>query len=144
VKLDISKIHWRRVVLAGIAAPVLAFIFLCLAVTLYVVGVAIGTGQLDSTLISKFVAQVGPSGTPIIVMFATVWSAMHVSRKAQSERTLHGFLVGSIAAVPALVIGIALAGTVDLTVLGLVVLTIAAGFIGGQMGSQEQQRNRHV
>jgi hypothetical protein len=142
MKIDFSEISWRRVILAGVASPVVGFMFLVLAVTLYTVGIALRTGRFDQTIISKFLTQIGPSATPIILMITTVWSAMHVSRRATSERTLHGSLVGFVAAVPALVIGLVLAGTFDLTVLGLGVLTIAAGYIGGQMGSQEQQNRK--
>lgn len=141
MKLDFSNINWRRVILAGLASPVLGFVFLVLALTLYAVGVAFRTGRFDQTIISKFLTQIGPSATPIILMITTIWAAMHVSRGVKSEQILHGSLVGVIASAPALAIGIILAGTFDLTVLGLAVLTLAAGYIGGQMGSQEQ-RNR--
>jgi hypothetical protein len=143
MKPNFSNVNWRRVTFAGIASPLLGFILLVLAVTLYTVGVALRTGRFDQTIISKFLTQIGPSATPIILMITTVWSAMHVSRRASAEPTLQGSLVGFIAAVPALVIGLILAGTFDLTVLGLAALTIAAGYIGGQMGSQEQQNRNN-
>src|SRR5262245_6976803 len=131
-----SPIHWIRIVLAGVLAPILSFILVTLIVTAYATWLAIqARGQPDMTQINQFAAQVAPWTSSVLTVLLTFVGAAWVARAARGRAQLHGLLVGLVAAVLVVVLNLG-PGRFQPVILLVVVLTLAAGWLGSLFGAR--------
>jgi hypothetical protein len=84
---------------------------------------------LASSLISAFV-----------VFGVTGYGALWVARRVASAALVHGVIVGLLVALLSLVLDVLFIRAVKLIGLGLYVLMVAAGLLGGVVGSRRQEQ----
>jgi hypothetical protein len=123
----LSNVKWARVLLAGVAVPVVANLVLAAAVVV-VSDPTFGFG----TGIQEFAGQAWfvPALTVLLTALAAAWVARTVG---ESAATLHGLLVVVAA------IGLAFSNPFSLRALALFVLTVAAGWSGGLARSSTER-----
>jgi putative membrane protein (TIGR04086 family) len=85
--------------------------------------------------------HVFPLITIVLAILLTVYCALRVARKVESAAPLHGFLVGLVAALILFLIGLAFTGGLDLVTLVTYVLMVAAGWLGGVLGSRRPEQS---
>ena len=112
-----SHVHWGRV----LSLLLLAFL---------------NWGHLDPHSAN----QVFPLITIVLTILLTVYCALRVARKVESAAPLHGSLVGLVAALILFLLGLAFTGGLDLVTLVPYVLMVAAGWLGGVLGSKRQEQ----
>jgi hypothetical protein len=123
----LSNVKWARVLLAGVAVPVVANLVLAAAVVV-VSDPTFGFG----TGIQEFSGQAWfvPDLRVLLTALAAAWVARTVG---ESAATLHGLLVVVAA------IGLAFSNPFSLRALALFVLTVAAGWSGGLARSSTER-----
>jgi hypothetical protein len=123
----LSNVKWARVLLAGVAVPVVANLVLAAAVVV-VSDPTFGFG----TGIQEFSGQAWfvPALRVLLTALAAAWVARTVG---ESAATLHGLLVVVAA------IGLAFSNPFSLRALALFVLTVAAGWSGGLARSSTER-----
>jgi hypothetical protein len=123
----LSNVKWARVLLAGVAVPVVANLVLAAAVVV-VSDPTFGFG----TGIQEFAGQAWfvPDLRVLLTALAAAWVARTVG---ESAATLHGLLVVVAA------IGLAFSNPFSLRALALFVLTVAAGWSGGLARSSTER-----
>jgi putative membrane protein (TIGR04086 family) len=142
MKAELSQVRWGRVLLTGVLVAILSSVLLYLVIAVYAASLAIqARGQPDQAQIAQFVNQVAPWGGPILAILLTIGGAVWVARKVASGATLHGFLVGLVAALIILIFGLAFGGRLDLVALLTFVLMVAAGWLGGVLGSRGREKS---
>ncbi len=144
MKARLSHVHGGRVLLTGVLIVILVLILNTVLLLLF-------SYIWGSPSQNEIVYQVTSWSTSILAILLTVDGAVWVARKAEREAPLHGLLVGLVAALilffcnPALTnfLGGAYRGRLDLLVvaLGTFVLTIAAGWLGGVLGSRWREKS---
>jgi hypothetical protein len=132
MKAHFSHVQWGKVLWSSILLVILVVILY--AVLLAVIG-------FPSTSWS----------TSILAILLTVGGAVWVARKVESEAPLHGFLVGLVAALILLVFNPSVTtflqgtypGRLGLLVLalGTFFLMVAAGWLGGILGSRGRENS---
>ena len=129
-----SQVRWGRVLLGGLAAPLFAIVLTILAVFTYATTLAFRVrGQPDAQRIAHFAGRVGPIGGPVLTMVFTLVVAGWLARRAGDGARLHGVLIGAVAAILVLVIGLAFGGGLNVSNMLAAGLTIAAGWVGAQL-----------
>jgi putative membrane protein (TIGR04086 family) len=131
MKAQFSHVHWGRILLTSILVVILVIIFN----TVLVWPISLIWHQPDQR---QIVYQVVSWSTNIVALLLTVGGALWVARKAERAAPLHGFLVGLVAALILLPLGKA---TIDLVALVIFVLMIAAGWLGGVLGSRGREKS---
>ncbi len=144
MKAQFSYVHWGRVLLTGVLIVILVVILntVLLVLASYV------WGPLPRT---ELVYLVTSWSTSILAILLTAGGAVWVARKVEREAPLHGFLVGLVAALILLVFTPNLTnffygvyrGRLDLLLmaLGTFILTVAAGWLGGVLGSRGREKS---
>jgi putative membrane protein (TIGR04086 family) len=130
MKAQSSQMHWGRVLLTGILVVILVVILntVLLLLTTYV------WSQPDQAQIA---IQVSSWSTYMLLLLFTFGGAVWVARTGEREPLLHGFLMG-------LVVGLIIcffslgSGSPVLRALLTLVLNVAAGYLGGILGSQSR------
>jgi putative membrane protein (TIGR04086 family) len=128
MKVQLSQVHWGRV-----AAAVILTVFLSLTLNLIVDLLVFQIWSRPSQ--EQIVRQVlfwNPTILPILLTFA---AALWVVRKIERKPRLHGLLVGLIVAVILFFFSSGFQGEFVLVTLMTLLLTIAAGWLGGVLGS---------
>jgi putative membrane protein (TIGR04086 family) len=128
MKVQLSQVHWGRVA-AAVILTVFLSLTLNLIVDLLVFQIWSRPGQ------EQIVRQVlfwNPTILPILLTFA---AALWVVRKIERKPRLHGLLVGLIVAVILFFFSSGFQGEFVLVTLMTLLLTIAAGWLGGVLGS---------
>lgn len=132
-----SDIRWGRVLLAGLVVSVLSLLVVTLVITAYGFILGIQTrGAPDQARIEQFANQVGPCGGPVLALLLTLVAAAWVARKVEAATSLHGVLVGLVVAIIGLIVPLTFGGMMGLLDLVWFVLTVAAGGLGGVLGSR--------
>jgi|GEM_PF-2507507 hypothetical protein len=139
MKAQFPYVHWGRVLLTGVLIVILVVI---LTTVLFVLASNVW-GPLPRT---ELVYLVTSGSTSLLAILLTAGGAVWVARKVEREAPLHGFLVGLVAALMLLITNPNLTnffqggyrGRLDLLLmaLGTFVLTVAAGWLGGILGSR--------
>lgn len=129
MKAQFSYVQWGRVLQTGILIAILDFI-LNLALVFLTFHI---WGQPDQY---QIVRQVTFWRIFIVDILLTVGGGVWVARKVKRAAPLHGFLVGLVAALIFFLLGPAF----DLVTLVSFVLTVAAGWLGGVLGSRVRRR----
>jgi putative membrane protein (TIGR04086 family) len=141
MKAELSQVRWGRVLLTGVLVAILSTVLLYLVIAVYAASLAIqARGQPDQAQIAQFVNQVAPWGGPILAILLTIGGAVWVARKVARGATLHGLLVGLVAAISLLIVGLAFR-RLDLVALLTFVLMVAAGWLGGFLGSRGREKS---
>jgi putative membrane protein (TIGR04086 family) len=126
MKAQFSHVHWGRVLGTVVLIVILVYI---LETVLALLAFHIW-GQPDQRQIAF---QVAIWSTVIVQLLLTGAGAVWVARKVERKAPLHGLLVGLVAALILLPLGKA---PIDLVSLVTFVLTVAAGWLGGVLGSR--------
>jgi putative membrane protein (TIGR04086 family) len=71
----------------------------------------------------------------------TGYGALHVARRVELAALLHGLLVGLLVALISLLLDVLFIRAIELVGLGLYVLMVAAGLLGGVLGSRRQEQS---
>ena len=132
MKAQFSHVQWGRVVRTGVLVDILIVILnTVLSFLIFLV-----LGQLDQ---GQTASQVASWSTTILALLLTAYGAERVASKVESGATLHGFLVGLVAALIFFLLGLvflAFGARLDLLALVHFVLMVAAGWLGGVLGSR--------
>lgn len=137
----ITKIDWRKILLAGAAAIALSLLIPTIVIALYAIILAIqGQGAPDGAKLNRFAGMAGGWGSQIVVVPATIRAAMWAARKAGRAPQLHGVMTGVTVAVGSLIIAAAFGGSLRMRNLIVLALEIFAGWLGGWLGAREPSR----
>ncbi len=145
MKVHFSHVHWGRVLLTGVLVAILVVI---LSGGLVLLAIHVWGPPDQAHQIAYLVAS---WSTSILAILLTVGGGVWVARKVEREAPLHGFLVGLVAALilflfspafPNFLQG-AYRGRLDLLVvaLGTFFLMVAAGWLGGVLGSRGREKS---
>ena len=129
MKAELSRVHWGRVLLTGVLVVILVVILN----TVLFWSIGLVWHQPDRQIIYQVVSW----STSILALLLTVGGAVWVARRVERRAPLHGFLVGLVAALILLPLGKAF---IDLMALVIFVLMVAAGWLGGVLGSRVRRR----
>lgn len=129
MKAQFSHVHWGLVVLTGVLVAILVAI---LSTVLFLLFIHVWS-HLDQ---GHFAIQVFSWSSSILAILLTVYGAVRVARKVESGAPLQGFLVGLVAALILILLGPGFGARLDLATLVPFVLTVAAGWLGGVLGSR--------
>src|SRR5437588_1663744 len=143
MKAHFWQVHWGRVLLTDVLVIIIVVI-LNMAVLLLASSIWGPPFQTES------IYQITSWSTSLLAILLTAGGAVWVARKVEREAPLHGFLVGLVAALILLIFlpdvtnffrG-AYRGRLDLLVraLGTFVLMVAAGWLGGVLGSRGREK----
>jgi hypothetical protein len=140
MKAHLSHVHWGRILLTGVLIVILVVI---LNTVLFV----LASNVWGPPSQNEIVFQVNYWSTSLLAILLTVGGAIWVARTVESEAPLHGLLVGLVAAL-VLFIGSptitgAYRGRLDLLMaaLGTFFLMVAAGWLGGVLGSRGRKKS---
>ena len=128
MKAHFSQLHWGRVLLSGV-------LVVLLVVILNTVLLVLATHVWSQPEQAQMAIQVSAWSTYILLLLLTFGGAVWVARTVEREALLHGLLMG-------LVVGLILcflslgSGSPILRALVTFVLNMAAGYLGGLVGSR--------
>jgi uncharacterized membrane protein len=129
---QLSQIKWGRVALTALAVYALSFLTVFLIVTGYATFLAFqARGAPDQNLIQTFANQYAPWIGPISLIVFTLFGAMRMSRRIETEIPLHGMLLGALTSLVNL-----LFDGLGLVSLAVMALSIAAGWLGSKLGTR--------
>ena len=129
-----SQVHWGRVLLIGV---LLAILILVLNLVLSFLLLAfLNWGHLDPHSAIRVFSWI----LAFLAILLTGYGALRVARNVESAAPLHGLLVGLVAALIYFLIGLASSRRFDLVALVPFVLMVAAGWLGGVLGSRVRSR----
>src|SRR5262245_2556622 len=138
MKAHLTKIDWRKILLAGAAAVALSLLIPTIVISLYAMILAIaGQGEPDAAKLNRFANPISGWGSQIVVALATVRAAMWAARKAGHAPRLHGVMTGVTAAVGSLIIAASFGGSLRMRNLIVLALEISGGWLGGSFGARE-------
>src|ERR1700694_1849922 len=102
-----KQVKWGRVLVAGIWAPMMAFIVLVVVIGVYagILGFQ-ARGAPDNATISRFANQMGTYLAPMLTRLMTVVTARWATRKLGQEAARQGLAVGLVAAVITLALSV--------------------------------------
>jgi putative membrane protein (TIGR04086 family) len=126
MKVQLSHLHWGRIILTG----VLVFILVVILNTVLLWLVGLVWQQLYQQLI---VVQYVSWSTFVLQLLFTVGGGVWIARKVEREAPLHGLLMGLVVALIFLPFSTGFR-TPALVELVSFLLTLAAGWLGGVLG----------
>lgn len=129
MKADLSRVHWSQVLSTGVLVVILLFILDLILTFLYIAAHLVLQVYLGSAYLLEFLLIIG----------AGIW----VARKAEGAGPLHGLLVGLVVALMGILFSLVMRrsfGSSALVVLGEFALDVAAGWLGGVLGSRVRER----
>jgi putative membrane protein (TIGR04086 family) len=128
LKAQFSQMHWGRVLLTGVLVVILVVI---LNTVLLVLATHVWS-QPDQAQIS---IQVSSWSTYILLLLLTFGGAVWVARTVEREALLHGLLMGLVVGLILCLLSLGF-GSPILRALVTFVLNMAAGYLGGLLGSR--------
>jgi putative membrane protein (TIGR04086 family) len=135
MKARLSRVHWDLVVKTAILVYLVTFI-LGLALSFPLLAL-LNWSRLDPQ--SAFLAS--SLITTFFVIAVTGYGALRLARRVESAAILHGLLVGLLVALISLLLDLLFIRAIELMGLGLYVLMVAAGLLGGVLGSRRRQQS---
>jgi putative membrane protein (TIGR04086 family) len=135
MKARLSRVHWDLVVKTAVLVYIMTFI-LGLALSFPLLAF-LNWSRLDPQ--SAFLASSLISAFFVIVV--TGYGALRVARRVEGTTLLHGFLVGLLVALISLLLDVLFIRAIELVGLGLYVLMVAAGLLGGVLGSRRREQS---
>ncbi len=137
MNIHVTKIDWRKILLAGAAAIALSLLIPTIVISLYAMILAIqGQGALDASKLRRFAGLAGGWGSQVVVVVATIRAAVWVARKSGKAPQLHGVMTGMTAAIGSLIIATAFGGSLRMRNLAVLALEVFAGWLGGWLGGR--------
>ena len=127
MKAQFSQMDWRRVLLLGSLIVILVFI---LNIVLNVLTIRIWS-QPDQ---AQTAIQVSSWSIYVLLLLLTFGTAIWIARTVEKEPLLNGLLMGTVVGVLICILSLAF-GSPLLRSLVALVLNMAAGYIGGLLGS---------
>ena len=133
-----SNVRWGRVLLAGALVFIANFMSVFLVVSVYAVILGFeARGAPDQALIDQFASQISTWFGPVLTALLTLGAAVWVARKVEAAIILHGVLVGLIAVLIGLTVTLVFFdSSIDMPDIVRFVLAVAAGWVGGFLGSR--------
>ena len=128
MKAQFSQMQWGRVLLTGVLVVILVVI---LNTVLLVLASHVWS-QPDQTQIA---IQVSSWSIYILLLLLTFGGAVWVARTVEREPLLHGLLVGLVVGLVLCILSLGFGSPVLMALLTFV-LNIAAGYLGGLLGSR--------
>ena len=128
MKAQFTQMHWGRVLLTGGLVVILVVI---LNAVLFALATHVWS-QPDQTQIA---IQVSSWSIYILLLLLTFGSAVWVARTVEREPVLHGLLVGLVVGFILCILSLGF-GSPTLMALLTFVLNMAAGYLGGLLGSR--------
>ncbi len=123
--------QWKKILLGSILASVGNVILVGGIIGAYAFNLAIqAQGEPDSDKIEAFANQFTVWGAPTLAIVLTFFISLWVIRKIETQATLHGLLIGLIAAVLSFLIGLGFTEPLDLITIAEFMLIIGAGWLG--------------
>jgi putative membrane protein (TIGR04086 family) len=135
MKARLSQVHWDLVLKTGVLLYILTFI-LGLGLSLLLLAF-LNWGHVDSHSAPQAFSLI----TALLVIAVTGYGALRVARKVERAAPLHGFLVGLVVALISLLLDLIFSREIDLVGLVLYVLMVAAGLLGGVLGSRRREQS---
>ena len=139
MKVQFSHVHWGWIILTGVLIVLLVII---LNSVLFVLASHLWGPPSQSEL----VYQVTYWSTAILGILLTIGGGIWIGRKVDREAPLHGLLVGLVAALILFIGSPAITGVYRgrldllLVALGTFFLMVAAGWLGGVLGSRGREK----
>jgi putative membrane protein (TIGR04086 family) len=130
VKAQLVQVRWDLVLKTSILVYILTFIF-GIGLSLLLPAV-LNWGRVDAQNAVQAVSLI----TPLLVIVVTGYGAWRVARKVEHAALLQGFLVGVVVAVLSFLLDVAFSMRIDAVGLVLYALMVAAGLLGGILGSR--------
>jgi putative membrane protein (TIGR04086 family) len=130
VKAQLVQVRWDLVLKTSILVYILTFIF-GIGLSLLLPAV-LNWGRVDAQNALQAVSLI----TPLLVIVVTGYGAWRVARKVEHAALLQGFLVGVVVAVLSFLLDMAFSMRIDAVGLVLYALMVAAGLLGGILGSR--------
>lgn len=127
-----SDVHWSLVLLTGIVVVILI-------VVLNTVSLLLATYMWNQPNQAQIAIQVSSWSTYILLMLLTFGGAVWVARKVEREAPLHGLLVGLVVALILFLLSRGFGSPVLFALLTFV-LNLAAGYLGGVLGSRRWKK----
>jgi putative membrane protein (TIGR04086 family) len=128
MKAQFSQMHWGRVLLTGILVVILVVI-------LNSVLLMLATHVWSQTDQAQLAIQVSAWSTYILLLLLTFSGAVWVARTVEREPLLHGLLMGLVVGLILCLLSMGYGSPVLMALLTLV-LNMAAGYLGGVVGSR--------
>ena len=130
VKAQLVQVRWDLVLKTSILVYILTFIF-GIGLSLLLPAV-LNWGRVDAQNAVQAVSLI----TPLLVIVVTGYGAWRVARKVEHAALLQGFLVGVVVAILSFLLDVAFSMRIDPVGLVLYALMVAAGLLGGILGSR--------
>ncbi len=130
MKAQLVQVRWDLVLKTSILVYILTFIF-GIGLSLLLPAV-LNWGRVDAQNAVQAVSLI----TPLLVIVVTGYGAWRVARKVEHAALLQGFLVGVVVAVLSFLLDVAFSMRIDAVGLVLYALMVAAGLLGGILGSR--------
>ncbi len=141
MKAHFASVHWSRVLLTGLLVSILALI---LNTVLLVAANSLGSQH------NEIAGQVASWSTAILASLLVGISATRMAHEVERQAPLHGLLVGMVAALILFIFNPNVTNYIQgvhhgsiallLMALGTFVLMVAAGWLGGTLGSPGHKR----
>ncbi len=130
MKAQLVQVRWDLVLKTSILVYILTFIF-GIGLSLLLPAV-LNWGRVDAQNAVQAVSLI----TPLLVIVVTGYGAWRVARKVEHAALLQGFLVGVVVAILSFLLDVAFSMRIDAVGLVLYALMVAAGLLGGILGSR--------
>lgn len=128
MKAQFSQMHWSRVLLTGVLVVILVVI-------LNAVLLVLATHVWSQPDQAQLAMQVSAWSTYILLLLLTCGGAVWVARTVEREPLLHGVLMGVVVGLILCFLSLGSGSPVERTLVTLV-LNMAAGYLGGFLGSR--------
>ena len=128
MKAQFSQMHWGRVLLTGVLVVILVVI-------LNAVLLVLATHVWSQPDQAQLAMQVSAWSTYILLLLLTCGGAVWVARTVEREPLLHGVLMGVVVGLILCFLSLGSGSPVERTLVTLV-LNMAAGYLGGFLGSR--------
>jgi putative membrane protein (TIGR04086 family) len=135
MKAQLSQVHWGLVLKTGILLYILISI-LGLGLSLLLLAF-LNWGHVEPHSAFQAFSWI----TALLVIGVTGYGASRVARKVECAAPLHGLLVGLVVALISLLLDLVLSGGIDPVGLLLSVAVVAAGWLGGVLGSRRREQS---
>jgi putative membrane protein (TIGR04086 family) len=135
IKTQLSQVHWDLVFKTAV---VIYIVTLILGLSLSVLLLKLMNGGPPN---SQPAAQAAFLVTALLVIVVTGHGALWVARRVERAALLHGFLVGLVVALLSFVLDLIFSRQANLSGGILYLLMVAAGFLGGVLGSRGREHS---
>jgi hypothetical protein len=133
------SLNLPRVLITSLIIIIMDFLLIAIIVMGYAIKLSIKVkGQPSQVEINKFAMMIGSQLGPIIGYFLVFIGAFRVSLKVKSSPVINGVAVGIIISLIILIFSKA----IDLFLIGDILLTILAGWIGGYFGYKLKEKRK--